>query len=116
MADPQIRMVNKIYILGLAVFLIAGLALLFVRLRREGDDDAKQILLTGSALQLLFLLSLNSRWAFLELPRYFIPLFPAAFLGLENYLPKNRFIIAAIGIAAALIAVYAEVSGNRYAN
>lgn len=115
-SHPEIRSVNKIHILGLAGFLAAGLLLLWQKLRKSEGENAEKIFFTGCFLQFLFLLTLNSRWAFLELPRYFIPLFPAAFLGFQTCLPKNRWVILIAGFAALIVAVYAESSGNRYAH
>jgi hypothetical protein len=115
-AHPDIRIVNKIHILGLTAFLAAGFLLLWRKFCKGEGDSAQKILFAAGFFQFLFLLSLNSRWAFLELPRYFILLFPAAFLGVQKILPKSRWAIFAVGAAAVLIAFYAEASGNRYAH
>ena len=115
--DNTMRLSNKIYVWAFTLFTFLGVFLLWIKIIKKSVlHPSAKILLNSSVLQLLFLLSLNSRWAFLEFPRYLIPILPAALWGIDHPLLRNKGLLIFAGLIAMAFAIYAEGTGNRYAH
>lgn len=113
--DVTIRLTNRIYIWLFTFFIAAGLILFWGRSKRQELSPNEKLFLHWGTLQFLFFLSLNSRWGFMELPRYFIPVLPSALMGYHPKTPKTWLWVIILGGLSIAFAVYAEGSGNRYA-
>jgi hypothetical protein len=59
--------------------------------------------LTFCALYFLFLFTYNSRFARIEFPRFAIPIIPFSIFALEKWIPRNYWLLFALGAAAAVL-------------
>lgn len=109
MADPTVRAFNKIYVGGCFLFSLLGLGLF---LRKKAKDPVSYLYALFASLYFIFIMTVSYRWAFLEIPRYMIPLYPAAWASLEGKWLRNRYVFAVACILSFVFAVYFEARGD----
>ncbi len=109
----SVRLFNKLYVLATAAICLGGLFCLGLKIFRGETDWTYKIVGAWCAIQMIFLMTLNSRWAYLEMTRYLIPVFPGVLMGFEDQIPKKMWATLMMAAAAGFIAVAAEATGNR---
>lgn len=114
--DVTIRLANRIYIWLFTGFTALGLFLFWQLSKRRTLSLTEKIFFYWGSVQLFFFLSLNSRWGFMELPRYFIPVLPSVLMGYYEKVPKTWLWVIIFGTLSIAFSIYAEGSGNRYAH
>ena len=99
---------KKIYVWMYVCFVLGGLFLLYRNSRSQKFDFIRATFLYWGFLHCIFYLSLGSSWAFHDLPRYLLPVFPGAFLGFERWLPKSWNFTFLLLFLCILLSVFAE--------